>query len=92
MFLYEKNILKNLFFPFIIITFTIVGIAWIVQSIRYLELILSQGARILDFLNLTLCLLPLLMHYCSKVVAEFIFNYILFKCPSITDLLSLSAS
>jgi lipopolysaccharide export system permease protein len=61
MFLYEKNILKNLFFPFIIITFTIVGIAWIVQSIRYLELILSQGARILDFLNLTLCLLPLLI-------------------------------
>ena len=61
MFLYEKNILKNLFFPFIIITSTIAGISWVVQSIRYLELILSQGARILDFLNLTLCLLPLLI-------------------------------
>jgi lipopolysaccharide export system permease protein len=61
MFLYEKNIYKNLFFPFLLITFAICGIAWIVQSIRYLEIILSQGARILDFINLTICLIPLLL-------------------------------
>jgi lipopolysaccharide export system permease protein len=76
MFLYEKNIYKNLFFPFLLITFAICGIAWIVQSIRYLEIILSQGARILDFISLTICLIPLLLFIILPVSLFFTILYV----------------
>ncbi|MBY0580964.1 MAG: LptF/LptG family permease [Rickettsiales bacterium] len=76
MFLYEKNIYKNLFFPFLLITFAICGIAWIVQSIRYLEIILSQGARILDFISLTICLIPLLLFIILPVSLFFTVLYV----------------
>ncbi|WPX96744.1 LptF/LptG family permease [Candidatus Bandiella euplotis] len=58
---YERYICKSLLLPFLIITFSIVGIAWIIQSIRYLEIVLNNGAKIADFAKLTSYLIPLLL-------------------------------
>lgn len=76
MFLYEKNIYKNLIFSFIVTTFSICIVLWTVQSIRYLEVILDQGAKVLDFLSLTLCLIPLLLFIIFPVSSFFTVYYV----------------
>ena len=61
MFLYQKSILWSLFLSFLIIFFAIIGVSWIVQSIRSLELILSEGVYVGTYFKLTIFTLPFIL-------------------------------
>ena len=75
MYLYQRHICKTLLYSFCVITFSIVGISWIIQSIRYLDIILSRGARILDFIELTIYLIPFLLFIILPISLFFTIYY-----------------
>ena len=75
MYLYQKYIYKVLLFPFFVITLSITGVSWLVQSIRYLEIILNKGARLLDFIELTVYLIPFLLFITLPISLFFTIYY-----------------
>jgi lipopolysaccharide export system permease protein len=87
--LYEKHISKHLVFPFLLITFFIVGISWIIQSIRYVEIILGSGARISDFVKLTLCLIPFLLFIIIPISLFFTVYYVYKKLSHDREIIAL---
>ena len=58
MLIYKKYLIKSFLLPFIVITFFLLSIAWITQSIKYLDLIISKGISIIKFGILIFYLLP----------------------------------
>lgn len=47
--------------PFVVITLTLTGIVWLTQSLRFIDLIVSNGLDISTFLYLSLLLIPSLL-------------------------------
>jgi len=54
-------ILKQLLGPFILIMISMTGIAWLTQSLRFIELIIIKGLPIDIFFNLTILIIPKLL-------------------------------
>lgn len=58
--IYQKYIISNIVSIFFILLFVITGLVWLSQIIKLISL-MEQGVSFLDFLNITLLLLPLLL-------------------------------
>ncbi len=56
--IYIDYVLKNLAAPTFFITFSLVCVVWLTQSLRFIDLIINQGLPVTDFLKLILLLLP----------------------------------
>ena len=54
-------IYRQLLGPFILIMLSMTGIAWLTQSLRFIELIVIKGLPINIFLNLTILIIPKLL-------------------------------
>ncbi len=59
--LFAKYIFKQIFGPFILFLITMTGIAWLTQSLRFIELIIIKGLPINLFLFLTILIIPKLL-------------------------------
>ena len=54
-------IYRQLLGPFILIMLSMTGIAWLTQSLRFIELIIIKGLPVNIFLNLTILIIPKLL-------------------------------
>ena len=59
--LFITYIYRQLLGPFILIMLSMTGIAWLTQSLRFIELIIIKGLPINIFLNLTILIIPKLL-------------------------------
>jgi len=59
--LFITYIYRQLLGPFILIILSMTGIAWLTQSLRFIELIIIKGLPINIFLNLTILIIPKLL-------------------------------
>ena len=59
--LFITYICRQLLGPFILIMLSMTGIAWLTQSLRFIELIVIKGLPINIFLNLTILIIPKLL-------------------------------
>jgi len=59
--LFILYIFKQLFGPFLLIMITMTGIAWLTQSLRFIDLIVIKGLPIHIFINLTILIIPKLL-------------------------------
>ena len=75
--IYFKYLLKSQFLPFLVITCTLSGIAWITQSSKLINLIVSNGITTTDFLKLSLYLMPFLLFIILPIGLLFSTTYLL---------------
>ena len=66
---YSKYIIFNLVGPVFFISLTLTGIIWLVQSLKYIGLIVNQGLPMGVFLNLVILLLPFVLGLVLPVAA-----------------------
>ena len=59
--LFITYIYRQLLGPFILIMLSMTGIAWLTQSLRFIELIIIKGLPVNIFLNLTILIIPKLL-------------------------------
>ncbi|RCL81690.1 MAG: LptF/LptG family permease [Alphaproteobacteria bacterium] len=59
--LFILYIFRQLFGPFILIMITMTGIAWLTQSLRFIDLIVIKGLPLNIFINLTILIIPKLL-------------------------------
>ena len=59
--LFAWYILKQIFGPFLLFLITMTGIAWLTQSLRFIELIIIKGLPINLFIYLTILIIPKLV-------------------------------
>lgn len=59
--LFNKYIFRQLLGPFILIMLSMTGIAWLIQSLRFIELIIIKGLPVNIFINLTILIIPKLL-------------------------------
>ena len=59
--LFIKYIYRQLLGPFVLIMLSMTGIAWLTQSLRFIELIIIKGLPVNIFLNLTILIIPKLL-------------------------------
>ncbi len=58
---YQRYILKLLVWPMLLITFSLTCIIWLTQALRFIDFIINRGLSILDFVHITLLLVPSLL-------------------------------
>ena len=54
-------IYRQLLGPFVLIMISMTGIAWLTQSLRFIELIVIKGLPVNIFINLTILIIPKLL-------------------------------
>ena len=59
--IYSRYIITRLILSVITITFMLTGIAWLSQSLRFIELVVNHGLQMGDFMYLTLLIIPSLL-------------------------------
>lgn len=59
--LFTIYIFRQLFGPFLLIIITMTGIAWLTQSLRFIDLIVIKGLPLYIFINLTILIIPKLL-------------------------------
>lgn len=58
---YTRYIIRSLLTPLLLITLTLTGIAWLTQSLRFIDLIVNRGLSIYSFIYLSALLIPSLL-------------------------------
>ncbi len=58
---YTRYIIRNLLTPLMLITLTLTGIAWLTQSLRFIDLIVNRGLSVYSFVYLSALLVPSLL-------------------------------
>lgn len=58
---YQRYIMKLLLWPLLLITFSLTCIIWLTQALRFIDFIINRGLSVLDFVNITLLLVPSLL-------------------------------
>ncbi|WP_039456453.1 LptF/LptG family permease [Candidatus Jidaibacter acanthamoebae] len=71
MHIYHKYLYKAVFLQFIAVLATLTGIVWITQSMRIVDLIVNKGINFLDFLKITMLLVPYLVFIIIPVALFF---------------------
>jgi lipopolysaccharide export system permease protein len=59
--LYVSYIIRNLLGPLLVVTFSLTGIIWLTQSLRFIDLIVNRGLDVSTFLYISSLLIPSLM-------------------------------
>lgn len=77
MYRYNKYITKHLIHSTLLITFSLTGIVWLTQALRFVDFIVNQGVSVTVFLHLTLLLVPslLLMIFPPALFCAVLFTY-----------------
>lgn len=90
--LYARYILKNLFLPTLLIAISLVCVAWLNRSLSYIEIIVSQGFPLSDFLYFVALLLPNLLEFVLPIsifcATIYVYNRLLYE----SELLVLKAA
>lgn len=58
---YNSYIIRSLFAPLLLIMFTLTGIIWLTQSLRFIDFIVNRGLSMASFVYLSSLLLPSLL-------------------------------
>ncbi|MBY0355006.1 MAG: LPS export ABC transporter permease LptF [Rickettsiales bacterium] len=58
---YHLYILKLLAWPVLLITFSLTSIIWLTQALRFIDFIINRGLSVIDFVHITLLLVPSLL-------------------------------
>jgi lipopolysaccharide export system permease protein len=58
---YVRYILMQLLWPALLITGTLTGIIWLIESLRFIDFIVNRGLALTDFLHITALLFPELL-------------------------------
>ncbi|MDX1950036.1 MAG: LPS export ABC transporter permease LptF [Rickettsiales bacterium] len=90
--IFELYILKKIFWPFVIITLGITGIAWLSQSLRFIDLIVNKGLSIGTFLYITILIIPSLMWVIIPISLFISIVYSYNKITSESELIVLKTS
>ncbi len=67
--IYDRYIARLFFYKFTVITVGLLMLIWVSQSLRLLDLIITKGISMLDFLSLTFLLMPALLHVLIPVTS-----------------------
>lgn len=59
--IYNRYIVINLLMPVLVITMTLTGIAWLTQSLRFIDLIVNRGLDVSTFLYVSALQIPFLL-------------------------------
>lgn len=59
--IYEQYFINKIAGPFLLITLAVTGIAWLSQSLKFIDFIVNKGLSIGDFLYLSILILPSLL-------------------------------
>jgi len=74
-------IAKQIFIGFLLVTFSLMSILWLTQSLRFVELITNKGLPVSMFIKMTSCLMPRLFAILSPislfVAVLFVYNRML---------------
>ena len=89
---YEKYLFAKIAIPMLIITFGITGIAWLSQSLRFIDFIVNKGLSVGVFLYLTTLILPSLFWVVIPVTVFISIIYALHKIYSDSELVVFRAS
>ena len=77
----NRYIVKQIFIGFLLVTFSLLSILWLTQSLRFVDLITNKGIPIGLFVKLTSLLMPrlfvLLSPICAFVAVLFVYNRML---------------
>lgn len=72
---YNSYIIRSLLGPLLLITFTLTGIIWLTQSLRFIDFIVNRGLGLASFVYLSSLLLPFLL---SIIMPVALYSAILF--------------
>ena len=74
-------IAKQIFVGFLLVTFSLMSILWLTQSLRFIEMITNKGLPLILFIKMTSCLMPRLFSILSPislfVAVLFVYNRML---------------
>ena len=77
----NRYIVKQIFIGFLLVTFSLLSILWLTQSLRFVDLITNKGIRVGIFVKLTSLVMPrlfvLLSPICAFVAVLFVYNRML---------------
>lgn len=77
----NRYIVKQIFIGFLLVTFSLLSILWLTQSLRFVDLITNKGIPVGLFVKLTSLLMPrlfvLLSPICAFVAVLFVYNRML---------------
>ncbi len=90
--IFELYIFNKILGPFIIITLGITGIAWLSQSLRFIDLIVNKGLSIGTFLYITILIIPSLMWVIIPISLFISIIYSYNKITSESELIVLKTS
>ncbi len=90
--LYARYILKNLLLPTLLVAISLVCVAWLNRSLSYIEIIVSQGFPLSDFIYFVALLLPNLLEFVLPIsvfcATIYVYNKLLYE----SELLVLKAA
>ena len=72
---------RQIFVGFLLVTFSLMSILWLTQSLRFVELVTNKGLPLSLFIKMTSCLMPRLFSLLSPisvfVAVQFVYNRML---------------
>jgi lipopolysaccharide export system permease protein len=77
----DRYILRQLIVGMVLVTLGLTAILWLTQSLRFVELTVSKGASILEFLTLTLLIVP---NFLTVILPVSVFAVVLFIYDRLT--------
>lgn len=77
----DRYILRQLIVGMVLVTLGLTAILWLTQSLRFVELTVSKGASIVDFLALTLLVVP---NFLTVILPVSVFAVVLFVYDRLT--------
>ena len=85
-------LLRQLIGPFILIMISLIGIVWLAQSLRFIELIVTRGLTFGLFLNLTILIIPKLTASIIPFVAYLSSTIAFLKLSSESEIIAMSSA
>jgi lipopolysaccharide export system permease protein len=77
----DRYILRQLIVGMVLVTLGLTAILWLTQSLRFVELTVSKGASVADFLQLTLLVVP---NFLTVILPVSVFAVVLFIYDRLT--------
>lgn len=85
----ERYAIKSLLASFLAISFIILGLIWLTQSMRILDLIVNKGVGFFDFLHVSILILPSLLFFLLPITYLLAVTYSIYKIQQDRELVIL---
>ena len=92
MHLISLYILRQLIGPFVLIMISLIGIVWLAQSLRFVELIVLKGLTFESFINLTILIIPKLTAAIIPFVAYLATTITFLKLSSESEIIAMRSA